>query len=90
MSVFCVIMSGFCDDDLTPEERNPVWLLEKGNEFARKQNFKAAISAYSTGINIAAEPALLLLNRAVAHFQLENFERCVCVHLSGHVSILCE
>lgn len=67
---------GFNDEDLRPEEKNPKWLLEKGNEFYKTGNYRAAISAYSTGITIASEPAVLLLNRATAHYALENYNRC--------------
>lgn len=74
------IYTGFCDDDLRPEERNPKWLLDKGNEFHQKGNYKAAISAYSTGINISKEPAILHLNRAVSHFAIENYNRCVSTY----------
>lgn len=68
---------GFCDDDLSVDERNPKWLLEKGKEFYGKQNYLAAISAFSAGINLAECPAELLLHRAMAHFKLENYARCV-------------
>lgn len=68
---------GFSDADLNAEERDPRWLLRKGNDFYEKKNYLAAISAYTTGINIASNPAVLLLNRAAAHFALENYNRCV-------------
>lgn len=71
---------GFIDDDLSAEERDPKWLLAKGREFYKKRNYLAAISAFTAGINVAECPAALLLHRAMAHFKLENYSRCVsCV-----------
>lgn len=73
---------GFCDDDLNDDERNPRWLLDKGKEFYAKKNYLAAISAFSAGIKLAQCPAVLLLHRAMAHFKVENYSRCVsCVQL---------
>lgn len=68
---------GFSDDDLSADERNPKWLLEKGKEFYAKKNYLAAISAFTAGINLAECPAVLLLHRAMAQFKMENYARCV-------------
>lgn len=70
---------GFCDDDLSADERDPRWLLNKGNEFYDKKNYWAALSAYSSGIKLAKESAVLYISRARAHFRLENYSRCVSV-----------
>lgn len=69
---------GFCDADLNDDERDPTWLLNKGNDFYGKGNYLAAISAYSSGLCIAKESPSLYLARAEAHFQLGNYKRCVC------------
>lgn len=55
-------------------------MLDKGNEFLKIKNYLAAISAYSTGIKFAKDPAILLLQRATAHFAIENYNRCVSVN----------
>lgn len=72
---------GFVDDDLREEERNPAWLLAKGNEFYGNGNYLAAISAYTTGIKFVelTNPLAmrLHLNRAGAQLCEENFRRCV-------------
>lgn len=67
---------GFCADDLRPEERNPKWLKDKGDEFYKKENYLAAISAYTTGIQLTNNYFELYLNRAATHFHIGNYQRC--------------
>lgn len=69
---------GFCDEDLNDDERDPIWLLNKGNEFYANKNYLAAVSAFSSGLSIASESPSLYLARANAHFALANYKRCVC------------
>jgi dyslexia susceptibility 1 candidate gene 1 protein len=67
---------GFVPDDLRPEERDPMYLKSKGDEFFTQKNFLAAISAYTTGIKLANKCYELYLNRSAAHFQHGNYQRC--------------
>jgi dyslexia susceptibility 1 candidate gene 1 protein len=67
---------GFVPDDLRPEERDPMYLKEKGDDFFRQRNYLAAISAYTTGIKLAGNCYELYLNRSAAQFAQENFQRC--------------
>lgn len=69
--------TGFVEEDLRPEERNPQWLKEKGDEFLSKRNFLGAISAYTTAIKTNPKFFELYLNRAAAHFQIENYHKCL-------------
>ncbi|XP_026667648.1 dynein assembly factor 4, axonemal-like [Ceratina calcarata] len=68
---------GFDADDLRPEERDPQWLKDKGDDFFRVGNYLAAISAYSYGIKISDRMASLYVNRSAAHYALGNFHRCI-------------
>lgn len=70
---------GFTEEDLRPEERNPQWLKEKGDNFYKKGNFLGAISAYSTAIRMSDQFWELYFNRAAAHFSLQNFQKCVSI-----------
>lgn len=67
---------GFVDENLREEERDPVWLLAKGNEFFSHGNYLGAISAYSTGIKLDPKSIQLHLNRAGAQFREGNYIRC--------------
>lgn len=67
---------GFVAEDLRPEERDPMYLKEKGDEFYRQKNYLAAISAYTTGIKLASKCFELYLNRSAAQFAQENYQRC--------------
>ncbi|XP_037030503.1 dynein assembly factor 4, axonemal-like [Bradysia coprophila] len=69
--------TGFVEEDLRPEERNPQWLKDKGDDFLSKKNFLAAISAFSTAIKTNPKYFELYLNRAAAHFQMGNYYKCV-------------
>ena len=67
---------GFVPEDLRPEERDPMYLKEKGDEFFRQKNYLAAISAYTTGTKLTNKCYELYLNRSAAHLAQENFQRC--------------
>lgn len=67
---------GFVPEDLRPEERDPMFLEEKGDEFFKQKNYLAAISAYTTGIKLASNCYELHLNRSAAQFAQGNFQRC--------------
>lgn len=69
--------TGFVEGDLRPEERNPQWLKEKGDTFLKQYNYLGAISAYSTAIKLTNKNYELYFNRALAHFPLENYKKCV-------------
>lgn len=68
---------GFVEEDLRPEERDPKWLKEKGDQFFEQKNYLAAISAYSTAIRLTDQYWELFLNRSAAHFQAGNYQKCV-------------
>lgn len=68
--------TGFVAEDLRPEERVPMYLKKKGDEFFQQKNYLAAISAYTTGIKLASKCYELYLNRSAAHFVQKNYQRC--------------
>ncbi|CAG7828316.1 unnamed protein product [Allacma fusca] len=68
---------GFNDADLRPEERDPMWLLEKGESLMKAGSYLGAVSAYSHGIKLAPKMPELYLGRAEAHLSLKNLVKAV-------------
>ncbi|XP_023713410.1 dynein assembly factor 4, axonemal isoform X3 [Cryptotermes secundus] len=68
---------GFMTEDLSPEELDPVWLKDKGDNFFKVGNYLGAVSAYSHAISIGSKMPALYSNRAAAHMALGNLHKTV-------------
>ncbi|XP_046402596.1 dynein axonemal assembly factor 4-like [Ischnura elegans] len=66
-------LAGFDDKDLSLEEKDPMWLKEKGDLFFKLGNYHGAIAAYTHGIKLSGQMSALYSNRAAAHIALGNF-----------------
>ncbi|XP_046357216.2 dynein axonemal assembly factor 4-like [Haliotis rufescens] len=65
------------DADLSEEEKNPLWLRDKGNEFFKGGNYQAAVNAYTHAIRLSNKMPGLYSNRAACHLKLRNLIKCV-------------
>ncbi|GMF28234.1 unnamed protein product [Phytophthora lilii] len=59
------------------ENENPLWVDFKliGNDYFKEKNYTEAIEAYSQGLEVAPNKAVLLGNRALCFLRLKGFER---------------
>ncbi|GJQ84271.1 hypothetical protein Trydic_g2935 [Trypoxylus dichotomus] len=69
--------AGFVSEDLRPEEKDPVYLLAKGNEFLKTKNYLGAISAFSFAIKLSEKYPDLYRKRSEAHFIIGNMQRTI-------------
>ncbi|KAM8860532.1 LOW QUALITY PROTEIN: dynein axonemal assembly factor 4 [Synchiropus picturatus] len=63
--------------DLSPQERSPDWLKEKGDKCFSTGNFQAALNAYDLAIRLNPRLPALHSNRAACHLKLHNFHKAV-------------
>ncbi|XP_035664317.1 dynein assembly factor 4, axonemal-like [Branchiostoma floridae] len=63
------------DPNLSEEEKNPLWLKEKGDGFYKSGNVLAAVNAYSQAIRMDSKMPALYSNRAACHLQIRNFHK---------------
>lgn len=64
-------------DTLDIAERQPVFLKDKGDALYSQGNFKGAINAYSTAIQLDPEHLLSYSNRAACWLKLGDADRCL-------------
>ncbi|XP_046545728.1 dynein axonemal assembly factor 4-like isoform X2 [Haliotis rubra] len=65
------------DADLSEEEKNPLWLRDKGNEFFKAGDYQAAVNAYTHAIRLRNQMPGLYSNRAACHLKLRNLIKCI-------------
>ncbi|XP_055897734.1 dynein axonemal assembly factor 4-like isoform X2 [Biomphalaria glabrata] len=65
------------DNDLSEKEKNPQWLLDKGNSYFSSGDFQSAINAYTCAIHLAPKLPTLYSNRGACHLKLNNLFKCI-------------
>ncbi|XP_036365727.1 dynein assembly factor 4, axonemal-like isoform X2 [Octopus sinensis] len=67
----------FMTKDLTEEEKNPLFLRDKGNKFFQDGNYLAAINIYTHAIQLDYKMPALYSNRAACHLKVKNYMKCI-------------
>lgn len=63
--------------EYTEQERNPQWLLNKGNSFFKDENYQSAINAFTHAIRMDSKMPALFSNRSACHLKLRNYFKCI-------------
>ncbi|XP_048734697.1 dynein axonemal assembly factor 4-like [Ostrea edulis] len=65
------------DEDLTEEEKDPIYLRDKGVSFFKSGNYQAAVNAFTTALRFNPKMPSLYSNRAACHLKTRNFFKCI-------------
>ncbi|KAI8827588.1 hypothetical protein BJ741DRAFT_629778 [Chytriomyces cf. hyalinus JEL632] len=64
-------------DPLSVDEKNPIFLKDKGNAFFKTGNYQGAINAYTAALDLDPQFSSCLSNRAVCHLKLGAYNECI-------------
>lgn len=59
------------------EDRNPLWLKDKGDKFVSNKDFQSALNAYNESLKLDDKQLPALLNRSYCHLKMFNFNECI-------------
>lgn len=65
------------DEFVNIEDKDPLWLKDKGDHFYRRNDFHSAINAYSKALENDKEFLMARLNRATTFIRMRAYEACV-------------
>ena len=70
------------------EDKDPIWLKDKGDHFYKRQDFNSAINAYCKALEYDKEFLMARLNRASTWLKVRCFENCVedCQDIQTYVN----
>lgn len=70
-------------DALDIEDSDPTWLKGKGDDLYRSRDYRAAVNAYTTALELSPDMLPALANRSACYLQLGELVRCLedCEHL---------
>lgn len=67
-----------------PAEDQGLWLKQRGDHFYRTRDYRAAINAYTSCVELDKKCALAYSNRALCHLRLNNFADCITDATTGY------
>ena len=59
------------------EERNPIWMKDKGDNFMKNHDYVSAVAAYSRAIDLDQDFIKCYLNRATCYLCMRGYSSCV-------------
>jgi len=59
------------------EDKDPLWLKDKGDHFYRRNDFYSALNAYSKSLTNDKDFLLCMLNRATTFIRTRMFTACI-------------
>ena len=63
--------------DLKENEKDPIWLKNKGNSLLKSENYRPALHAYDMALKITPKDPNLYLNRALGFMKINNLHKCI-------------
>jgi dyslexia susceptibility 1 candidate gene 1 protein len=59
------------------EDKDPLWLKDKGDHFFNRNDYQSAINAYTKALEFDKEFLMARLNRATTWLKIRAFQNCV-------------
>jgi dyslexia susceptibility 1 candidate gene 1 protein len=59
------------------EDKDPVWLKDKGDHFYNRNDYQSAVNAYSKALEFDKNFMMGRLNRATTWIRIRAFENCI-------------
>lgn len=59
------------------EDKDPLWLKDKGDHFYRRNDFYSALNAYSKSLTFDKDFLMCMLNRATTFLRTRMFTGCI-------------
>jgi dyslexia susceptibility 1 candidate gene 1 protein len=74
------------------EDKDPVWLKDKGDHFYNRNDFQSAVNAYTKALEFDKEFLMGRLNRATTWLKIRAFENAIadCDDIEGYILTLKE
>lgn len=65
------------DQFIDVEDKDPLWLKDKGDHFYRRHDYHAAINAYAKALEADKEFLMARLNRATCFIRIRAYQGCI-------------
>jgi dyslexia susceptibility 1 candidate gene 1 protein len=72
------------------EDKDPLWLKDKGDHFYKRSDFNSALNAYTKSLEFDKEFLMSRINRATTWLKVRAFDNCIadCNDIEDYVNNL--